>query len=170
MRLAEIGRLGRAHIESCRKQGTFPYLYDAYQRSGEEDVYRLATIVCETLGLLREPKPVVLPAPKLPMKSCLKRKNYVINFDGSLFDEAKKNAMKRVTKKDMERRQEYITKTIKRENELLEVELRFLAQSPQMEQETRVQMSDSPRYLKLIAPVEVLRDGAFTRQQQEMVD
>ncbi len=168
MRMNEFERLGKTYFGECRRLGFYPYLYELHEKIGDEGIYKLATLVSEVLGQIKEPSRAPEPvAQKLPMKSCLKHKNYVINFDGSLFEQAIKNATKRVTKKDLEKRQEYITNTIKRENELFAVELQFLAQSPQIEHETRVQLSDSPRYLRLIDPDAVLRDGPFNRSGPE---
>lgn len=167
LRLDEISKLVNSCKDELRECEGYPYLYELYKNCGKEEIYLLAEILNDVLSKLTKNANSQKEI-KIPLKSCMKKRPFEIHYDENMVEKAKKNAMKRVTKKDLERRENYVKDTVKRENENFEIEMRFLNLSPVMEKETRVTMCKEPSYLKFLNPLEVMKESIFEKRVEKM--
>eukprot|EP00826_Nyctotherus_ovalis_P006495 TRINITY_DN11551_c0_g1_i1.p1 TRINITY_DN11551_c0_g1~~TRINITY_DN11551_c0_g1_i1.p1 ORF type:complete len:284 (+),score=47.69 TRINITY_DN11551_c0_g1_i1:694-1545(+) len=115
LQFEEIKKFSLEHPQVWAKLKTYPYLYEMYSSENVKAALDLCYLVDGLVKKLNEY--LFPPATVSANKSCLKRKSYILNYDESMVEQAKKNAMKRVTKEDLRRRQEYVTNKVKQSNE-----------------------------------------------------
>ncbi len=159
LRVEEVKSLA---AKVCVGPGTLPYLFDLAERRNDEAAFKLCGVVSEIMQDLKQPQPQQVKLPT-PMKPSLKQKEYLINYNAKLRTKAQRDAARKVTYRDLEERQNYIATQIRTGNEIFEREMRSLSQGPLPERQRKVKLSDTPNYLNLISPSQVLQNGAFAK-------
>ena len=162
LRFEEIKELS-AHIKAAHNAGAglYPYLFELFEHNGDESTYELCDLLSSVMQQIKTP--VQNKGSVTPAKSSLKQKDYVINYNAKLHAKVKREALRPVTRRDLEERHEYIANQIKVGNEAFERERQSFTQDPQPEKERRVKLSDVPDCIQLISPHQIMKNGAFTR-------
>jgi len=161
LQFEKIKNFSLEHKELWLKLGTYPYLYELYNNNKSEEVYNLCNLISDLLKKLNIKSHTT---PVTSNKSCLKRKQYILNYDESMVEQAKKNAMKRVTKEDLRRRQEYIASKLKQSNELFEVQRKLLSSSNNIDSNHKVHVMEQPICIRLLEPLEMLKHFMFEKK------
>lgn len=162
LRMEQIKEL-TTQIEVSPKN--LPYLFEMYEISNEENAYKLCSIVTDILREIKE-SPIKKP-PQTTLKPSLKKKEYIINYDPSQQEPARKRALKQVTQRDLDIRKEYITTVVRRTNEEINNEAKSTIQKiEQIEPVRKVQITDKLHYIALVAPNEILKESSFWCKKQ----